>query len=318
MDVTALSISFIIPMHNEDKTVAQCLDAVLAERARGDEVIVVDNGSTDQSIAIVNGFSEIALLHKPGVKVAALRNAGARAAGGDLLVFIDADCVVCKGYRNNLLAAFQEPGVAASGSKVNLPDNPHWIEKAWYSQKRDSAARVNYINSGNFAVRKKVFDEMGGFDETLTTGEDSEFCWRLNQAGYAVVEDPAVSVIHYGNPGDLRSFYKQQQWHGLGMLGTLRISLINKPFIMTLVFICGTLLAIISPFLLRDHFSAATSLVLSLCFILFAPFATSLYRVVQFRNYAYIFHLMVLYLLFYTARSVALFRVMFGRMTAMA
>jgi cellulose synthase/poly-beta-1,6-N-acetylglucosamine synthase-like glycosyltransferase len=306
---TELAISFIIPMHNEDRTIAQCLDAIDAERAGNDEIIVVDNGSTDHSIAIVNGFSKVALLLKPGVKVAALRNAGARRAGGDLLVFIDADCVVCKGYRNNLLAAFKEPGVGASGSKVDLPSNPHWIEKAWYSQKRYTTGKVKYINSGNLAVRKKIFDEIGGFDETLITGEDSELCWRLNRAGYAVVEYPEVRAIHYGNPKDLGSFYKQQQWHGLGMFGTLRISWINKPFIMTLLFICSTLSAIVSPYLLRDHVSVATSLLTSLGLILFVPFVTSLYRVLQFKNYAYFFHLMVLYLLFYTARSVAFFRV---------
>jgi GT2 family glycosyltransferase len=312
MSVTEVTISFIIPMHNEDRTIAQCLDAIDSERTRNDEIIVVDNGSTDHSIAIVSGFSEIELLHKPGVKVAALRNAGARVARGDLLAFIDADCVVCKGYRTNLLAAFKEPDVGASGSKVNLPNNPHWIEKAWYSQKRGTAAKVNYINSGNLAVRKKIFDQLGGFDETLTTGEDSEFCWRLNQAGSLVVENPAVRVIHYGNPKDLRSFYKQQQWHGLGMFGTLRISWINKPFLMTLLFICSTFLAIIAPYLTRDYFSVATSLLISPGLILFVPLITSIYRVLQFKNYIYFFHLMVLYLLFYTARSVALFRVLFS------
>jgi glycosyltransferase involved in cell wall biosynthesis len=315
--MTQSTISFIIPLHNEEKTIAQCLDAIISERARDDEIIVVDNGSTDHSIAIVKGFSEVALLHKPGVTVAALRNAGARAAGGDLLVFIDADCIICKGYRGNLLTAFKEPGIGASGSKVNLPNNPHWIEKAWYSQKRDTAAKVNYINSGNLAVRKKIFDEMGGFDETLTTGEDSELCWRLNQAGHKVVEDPAVSAIHYGNPKNLRGFYRQQQWHGLGMFGTLRISLINKPFIMTLFFICSTLLAILSPYLLRDDFSVASSLFLSLCLILCVPFVTAIYRILQFKNYAYFFHLMVLYLLFYTARSVALMRILSGKIGAM-
>jgi cellulose synthase/poly-beta-1,6-N-acetylglucosamine synthase-like glycosyltransferase len=315
--VTQLTISFIIPMHNEEKSIAQCLDAIISERARDDEIIVVDNGSTDHSIAIVKEFSEVTLLHKPGVKVAALRNAGARVARGDFLAFIDADCVVCKGYRSNLLAAFKESGVGASGSKVNLPKNPHWIEKAWYSQKRDTAAEVNYINSGNFAVRKKIFDEIGGFDETLTTGEDSELCWRLNRAGHKVVEDPAVSAIHYGNPRDLWGFYRQQQWHGLGMFGTLRISLINKPFIMTLLFICSTLLAILSPYLLRDHFSVVSSLILSLCLILCVPFVTSIYRILQFKNYVYFFHLTVLYLLFYTARSVALFGILFGKIGAM-
>jgi len=302
-----VKISFIIPLFNEEQLIDSCLNSIEREKAAGDEIIVVDNGSTDQSVKIIRENFDVTLVDKANVTVAAVRNAGVALATGEVLAFIDADCVLCKDWRKYLLKTIERNNIAATGSKVDLPENPHWIERAWYSQKKHSAGPVSYINSGNFVVWKKYFDEVGGFDESLVSGEDAELCWQLIRAGYSIYEDPWIKVSHLGNPKSLKAFYHQQRWHGMGMFGTFKISWFDKPVIMTLAFI----LSIIGTFVIVVYKPNSWSFfaVMSLCWV---PVLTSLYRSFQYSNFGYLPQLVLLYLVYYTARTDALLRLCYS------
>jgi predicted glycosyltransferase involved in capsule biosynthesis len=96
-------------------------------------------------------------------------------AKGEFLAFIDSDCVIGLNYFNHALDIFTHLNPDATGSRVILPNNPCWIERSWYAlHEKQSEGFVNYINSGNFLIKRSVFECVGGFDDDLTASEDTE------------------------------------------------------------------------------------------------------------------------------------------------
>ncbi len=299
------AISFIVPVLNDVKLIGRCLAHIRGQALPHDEIIVVDNGSTDGTLEVVKQFRNVRLLDGTGLRVGALRNRGAATARNELLAFVDSDCLLCEGWRGAVEEVLRDPGVAATGSKYDLPDDPCWIEKVWFSQRRLRRGNVNYINSGNLIVRKGAFEMVGGFDETLVTGEDAELGFRLNKNGHRVYEEPRIRAVHLGNPKTLPRFYRQQVWHGLGMFGTMRISRLDKPVAMTFGFLMCTIAAM--GMIVTGRPLSALWLVLAV------PLTTSLYRVFQFGNATYFFHLAFLYLIYFAARVNALFKIVLPR-----
>ncbi len=300
-------ISFIIPMKNAGKYIRRCLEAILAEMKPGDEVIVIDNGSTDDSVSIASRIENVVILHCPDGTIGYLRNYGANRSQGDILAFIDADCIISSGWRAEVIRNLEDKGIAAVGSRYEIPENAVWIEKAWFSQKTTEASPAKYVNSGNFAIKKEAFSHVGGFDGKLITGEDAELGWRLNGNGYTIIEDPGVECIHLGNPKTLRDFYRKQKWHALGMMGTFRHSFWDKPLLMTIAFFMSvSAFFVMFPFFLKRGRSISSLL----AFCGWVPCITAGYRAYQYRNMKYFLHLIILYFIYFIARSRALIEIL--------
>ena len=305
MNLKDFKISFIIPVLNCDELIGKCLNSIQAEMKDCDEIIVVDNGSTDKTIEIVKSFSQAKLLDSTGKTIAATRNLGVKnsQADTDVYVFIDSDCLLAKGYRENAARVLNNPEIAATGSKVDLPPDPCWVEAAWYSNRKYEPSYVNYINSGNLVVRKSAFEAIDGFDENLTTDEDWDFGMRLNRADLCLLDDPTVKAIHLRNPKTLKQFFKKTQWHAISGLKLVNKGQIDKPMLMTAFFIGLFILSfILSPLFLLWNLSPFYLLPL----IFLVPVITAIYRVGQFRNYKFIFQLIILYFVYYSARAVVL------------
>jgi len=304
-------ISFIVPLYNEEGTIKDCLDSIINISKDSDEIIVVDNGSLDGSVNIVSKYAKVLLIIRTGTTVAGVRNEGAKIATGNILAFVDADCVICDGWREAMLSSLSRPNVAATGSRVSLPEKTSWIERAWYSQRNNKEGVVNYINSGNLVVYKDVFEAVDGFDEQLITGEDSAFCLKLKCKGYLVYENPLVKVMHYGNPKSIGAFYKQQLWHGMGMLGTYRLSKLDKPIIMTSLFMITSLASIF--ILVFSGNELSNKLIQFFIINSIVPTLTASYRLLQYKNYNYCMPLVFLYAIYYVARSNAIIRIILSR-----
>ena len=305
----SVRIGFVVPVYNGERFIARCLESLLAECHPDDAIVVVDNGSTDRTCAIVGTYPRVRLVNMPKAHIGALRNAGARLAGGDVFGFVDADCLLCRGWRAAVVAGLIDPAVAAVGSRYALPEHPCWIEKSWFAQKLEQPGPVNYINSGNLAVRSSAFDAVAGFDETLETGEDAELGWRLRAQGYLLMEIPAVRAVHLGNPKNLKGFYRKQRWHGLGMFGTFRVARFDKPLIMTIAYLLS-LLAALGCLLVPQQRSAGAALLPALLLLLAVPAVTAAYRCVQYRQPKVYPQLLLLYLFYFTARGEAFLRLL--------
>jgi glycosyltransferase involved in cell wall biosynthesis len=301
-----MRISFVVPMKNSSKYIKKCLKSIIKEMLPDDEIIVVDNGSNDNSIMIAREFG-ITLLNFPEGTIGAVRNYGAQHSQADIIAFIDSDCTISNGWREQVIRNLKNETIVGVGSKVSIPIKASWIERAWLSQRNLSdASPAKYINSGNFAIKRTIFEKVGGFDNKLVTGEDSELGWRLNNYGYVIIRDPSIVAIHHDNPKNIMNFYKKEKWHAIGMMGTFNISIWDKPLLMTLAFICSVVIYIIAfPWLLNRKMSIKGLLVI----IGWVPCITAGYRVYQFHNIFYFPQLILLYLLYFIARSQALINI---------
>lgn len=186
-----LALALVIPVHNAQATLAACLDSVVRS-AFGGEVIVVDDGSTDDSAAIAAryGFRVLRLEKNSGAAVA--RNVGARAAHADILFFLDSDIVMEPDTIRRIQDLFAaDPEMAAlfgSYQSQTVPTNFASVYKnlLHHYTHQISASEAATFCSGYGAIRREVFMALGGFNHSQRALEDIEFGYRLHRAGYRV------------------------------------------------------------------------------------------------------------------------------------
>jgi GT2 family glycosyltransferase len=208
-------ISVIIPAHNEGGNLADTVSAAL-ENAGCDavEVVVVDDGSTDGSPGLVAdrfpGSHQVRILREEGLGVARARNRGAQAASGEILVFMDGHCYTPPGWLSGLAVPLAEPQVGLVGpafASLLQGNGPRgfgavWadasLEIQWLPQLAGQPYWVPLLPGGCHAIRREVFDRLGGYDEGMTRwgAEDHELCMRAWLLGYQVVFQPAVTIYH--------------------------------------------------------------------------------------------------------------------------
>ncbi|NLI16967.1 MAG: glycosyltransferase [candidate division Zixibacteria bacterium] len=296
-------ISFIVPVLNGQKYIKTCLDSIMKEKAPTDEVILVDNGSTDDTLKIASGYPGVQILQYPKVTISALRNRGTEHAQGDLFAFIDCDCVICPGWRAAVESVMADERIHATGSIYDIPEKSTWVERAWLSERFIPNQKINYINSGNLIIRRAVYEEVGGFNEALKTDEDSDIGARINAKGYTIYHDSAVRVIHLGNAKTLAEHFRRKLWHSTSILDTAFKNGIDKPFVMTIVFMIAALIALVLFFL---SFRRTIDIVYAIFFLLLVSILSALYRILRFHNFRYFFQLIILFFVFYLARSVVI------------
>ena len=243
--------------------------------------------------------------------IAAVRNRGARLATGSVLSFIDADCVVPPDYLRRLVEVLAETGAGATGAEVVPPPSPSWVENVWYRlHQRRGDGEQEWIGSANLAVLREAFAAVGGFDERLVTGEDTELCQRLRDRGYRIHESKRLTAVHLDNAKTVGDFYRKELWRGLGMFGTVRAGAVDKPTAMTVLHLCFSAAAVVilatAPWPMPARLGAAAGLLLAV------PAATLVYRGLGGGSLASPLRCLLLYEVYYAARGAALAGLLFG------
>jgi GT2 family glycosyltransferase len=204
-----MKISVVIPTHNR----AEALDRTLSNLSKQQfaetwEVIVVNNRCTDHTDAIVNSKNfpvPLQLVHKNIPGPAAARNAGARHANGDYLVFMDNDILVEPDFlRRHLNALKNHPGCWVVGQVVNLPEQERTafgrFRKSFFpfTPPGEPARETEAITGQNMSLPRADFEALGGFDEGffVASGEDRELFYRAKQMGIKLILDPGIVVLH--------------------------------------------------------------------------------------------------------------------------
>jgi glycosyltransferase involved in cell wall biosynthesis len=223
----APAVSFVIPAYNESGHIAKCVAAITeacAVAALSSEIIVVDNGSSDDTatVARVAGATAISI---PRSTVSSARNIGARLCGSDVIAFIDADVILTKEWGATLGAHLQgaSPQFSVTGWQYVIRDDGNWLEQYWFARLTD-----RLLNGGNLIVGRSAFDLVGGFNPALRTGEDYDLCRRLMEAGVEYRPDPGFRAIHMGYPRTVRGFIRREVWHGEGDAQSIR-HLVRSP-----------------------------------------------------------------------------------------
>ena len=214
-------VSFIIPVFNDENNIGRCVQSIRnVERSKYTyEIIVLDNGSTDDTPKILAEFG-IAFHVIPHVHVSALRNRGAAMAKGDILGFVDSDVELSSDWLTSAMTALSDQGVVACGCFPKVPHDATWVQRTWDihqrgRQKHADSTPVAWLPSMNLMVRRDVFNEVQGFNENLVTAEDVDLCYRLEKLG-TILNHPGMEAIHWGEAPDLATFWKKEVWRGLG------------------------------------------------------------------------------------------------------
>lgn len=315
-DPPPLRISIIIPVLNSERFLGGCLESIFSMTfPRGSyEVIVVDNGSKDGSVEIAEKYGAKVLV-KPGVNVSAVRNFGARASTGDVLAFVDSDCLVSKDWLANAVPYFRDPSIGMVGSLCAVNENDMtWVGKAWNScmKKRLLRGETDRLGCGNIIIRKKCFEEINGFDDGLVTGEDDELCHKIREAGYRIYSDPAVKVYHLGEYRTLRQFFRKETWRGYetfrlflrhsGRMNT-KVTIYSGFFLANVLFF---LLLLEGTLMLHRGYAA---LFLPIILLMSLPAFMAVSTASRTGKWGYLFHFTLLYLLFGVARGLAMLRI---------
>jgi glycosyltransferase involved in cell wall biosynthesis len=189
-----MRISCIIPVYNGERYLSEALDSVLAQDPQLFEIIVVDDGSTDGTAAILNAYAGvIRVVRQSNLGAAAARNTGLREANGDVIAFLDADDIWPAG-RMRILADELESDAAAdvvAGSVEILDQRP---AKPAGREDLRTIHRIHCV--GSLLSRRSVFDRVGAFNEALRVVEDTEFIIRARDCGIAFKLIDIVSVIY--------------------------------------------------------------------------------------------------------------------------
>jgi glycosyltransferase involved in cell wall biosynthesis len=187
--VVAPTVSVVVPARNAAGSLPGCLEALAAQSlpvAR--EVIVVDDGSTDATAAIAAGHPSVRVVSGPGRGSYAARNAGAAAAAGAVLAFTDADCMPSPGWLAAGIAALDDLPADLIGGRITWVSGPAGVvaryDRATYLQQEQFVAEQGFAATANLFARAEVFDSLGGFDGSLRSGGDYEFCHRAVAAGF--------------------------------------------------------------------------------------------------------------------------------------
>lgn len=298
--------SVVIPAKNESENIARCIRSVFESTPSGVivQVIVVDNGSTDDTIKIAE--NEGAEVHqKQDATVGGLRNFGVEKSNHSIIAFLDADCEAEHGWLTEGEKLIKDSSVGITGCFPKIPaKNSGWIERAMYLTKDKEVKQVNYIGSCNMILKKEVFYKAGGFDEDTLTGEDYIFCQKIRDLGLVVLSSPNVSVVHYGFPKSLRALYKRELWHGLGMVNLYRSGKLTLPLVWAHL---NILILVLFLFSLSVGYFCLSALLVCLFFVL--PFGATLHRVYGLKYCHNLIGLYVVFLIYTTARTNSLLNI---------
>jgi GT2 family glycosyltransferase len=225
--VADAGVTVIIPVRNGAQWLRDALCAVLEELGtRRSEVIVIDDGSVDGSVAVAHAIGDPRVVVCAGEKrgAAAAINLGIRAARHEVIAQIDQDVIVRPGWLARLLTALSAPGVAAAqGCYVTDPAAP-LVARVMSLDLEQRYARLrgdtDHVCTGNVVWRREAVDAVGGLDETLGYGYDNDLSYRLIDAGYQLTICAEATSFHRWRDG-WRAYLTQQYGFGYGRLDLL-------------------------------------------------------------------------------------------------
>jgi glycosyltransferase involved in cell wall biosynthesis len=215
-------VSVIVPCHGALRDVAELVDSLLAQDAPFRwEAIFVDNNLTPAERArleqAIRPLSDVRIVHERAQGISPARNAGAAAARGAVLAFIDADDVAAATWLRGLAEAVN-PGSIGAGRLDVEKLNPPWLRRTRGVQSAGNEYLAEGVYpvapGGNMAITKHDFDMLGGFGAGPDALEDFEFCFRAWKSGLTVHQASSDATIHYRLRQEPRTLYRQGYLYG--------------------------------------------------------------------------------------------------------
>jgi glycosyltransferase involved in cell wall biosynthesis len=228
-----MSVSFIIPAHNEEHLLPTCLQSIFSEIKRTElqhtEVIVVDNGSTDHTADMARAFGATVIsCAEKGLTKA--KQAGHNAATNQFEAYIDADNILPTGWLTTALKAFNDPAVVGASGPLVFYDLPEWhrkLTRVWYGIADPlNSLMGRWLQGGNYIVRKRAIDKIGGYDTSIDFyGEDTAIAKRLSRVG-KIKFLPGLRILSSGRRLEHQGIFNTGMHYALNYFS---VTLFGKP-----------------------------------------------------------------------------------------
>lgn len=200
------TVSVIVPVRNGAATLRDCLISLLKTDYPRDrrEIVVVDNGSTDATAAIIAEFPEVRRIVEPNRGASRARNRGIQDTDSDIVAFTDADCLATAGWLSDLVSAFASPAVGGVAGEI-LGYLPRTRAERDAARRRHLSPRrylqrplLPFAVTANLAFRRSIFVRVGLFDPMSPRGgESTDFCTRFfRETGLTLAFAPKAVVFH--------------------------------------------------------------------------------------------------------------------------
>lgn len=206
-DIDLPFVSVVVPAYNERPTIAACIEALLAQDYPADrrEIIIVDNNSNDGTPDIVGNYPVRLAFERETQTSYAARNRGIALAEGEIIAFLDADCIADKNWLENLTRPFDDPAVGVAGGRraSQEPDSGAGLVELFLAQTHIHDERLYHPSepkgfpTANVAYRAVALDRVGVFDAAMPIGGDVDLAWRVQvYGGYLGIYVPDAVVYH--------------------------------------------------------------------------------------------------------------------------
>jgi len=204
-------ISIVVPVYNYATHLRKTLLSLKQQSVNDFEIIVVDDGSTDNSAEVARSLADRVIINKKNSGPAISRNKAIKQAKGEIIAFLDSDCIADKDWIRNIIDSLEDIRVDAVMGNTKIPKSTFignsiselgfpgganaGFENMW---RVDKNGFTDHITSCNFAARKRIFDKFGLFDESfpLAGGEDPELSYRWSRRGVKIKYSPIIIVFH--------------------------------------------------------------------------------------------------------------------------
>ena len=214
------SVSVIINAYNEEEDIGDCLDS-LAEQTYDDfELVVIDDGSTDGTLDVVESYRDKFDLKTHRTEHVGLKKArkeGVRRSSGDIIVNVDADEILEPDFLENILQPFRDDKVGSVGGVIKsfgkgwVTDGYGTLNEIFYSL-RDEGEEAEWVQGGCSAYRREALEDVGGLPaEKVSLDKDTS--WRMKDSGWKVILRKDA-VVHHKDPQTLKSVMKRE--HKIG------------------------------------------------------------------------------------------------------
>ncbi len=310
-------VAVVVPVKNDAKRLSVML-ASLSKQTVEHEVIVVDNGSSDESPSVGIPYGA-KVLDGPGLRVGAMRNLGVAQTQAELLAFCDSDHEVPEDWLESAIVSLaKHPGKTMVGAPCLPPIKSTWVQSVWAIHRlramNHGAFETEWLGAGNMILYRRDFLEIGGFSENLVASEDVDLCHRLRAVGGRVICDPSIRNYHHGEPKSIRNFLQKEYWRGSSGIKSwvkLGFPLSEVPSLVwplwhLLVPIVGLLLVFVALF--KNLYLAAGLGLLSTAVVWFAPALALAVKNAKSLGPKTMLQLATLYFVYGLARAGALFK----------
>jgi len=213
-------VSVIICTYNGSATLRECLKALTEVNYPAFEIILVDDGSTEDIASIAADFPEVIYERLAHGGLSTARNAGLEMASGEIVAYTDDDCMVDKDWLYYMIKSLQSSKGEAIGGPNITPLTDSWVAKCvalspgnpTHVMLDDQCAE--HVPGCNMAFRRDTLLAVGGFDPQFwVAGDDVDICWRLLDENVSIGYAPGAMVWHHRRE-TIRAYKKQQSWYG--------------------------------------------------------------------------------------------------------